>query len=223
MQTVFSILFPAPFSALKTSWKKAWNIASFKRQFILTFTFIAFIAVAIPHFFRFIQNRPGYRLDDIVLNQLPAQDMSWFIFLLIYAVILLSIVNIVSDAFLFLKCMQAYGLLLVLRITCMYFVSLEPEKFIIPLQDPILGYLFYNGSPITKDLFFSGHISTMTLLCFAIPFRPLKYFFIVATLLAAVFILIQHVHYTIDILAAPLFAWLCYYVMVSNYGKHKRD
>ena len=115
-----------------------------------------------------------------------------------------------------MKTLQALCLLLALRIVCLYFIPLDPKETIIPLEDPFLGMFFYQGAVITKDLFFSGHVSIMTLLCIAIPFRPLKYIFMLATVLVAILILVQHVHYTIDVITAPFVALMCF-SLVTKY------
>jgi len=128
-------------------------------------------------------------------------------------VIILTAINLSTSPLLFLKCLQAYCLLVAIRIICLYLVPLDPERLMIPLDDPFVGKLFYNGSVITKDLFFSGHVSTMFLFFLVIPFRTLKYFFLIATILVSVFILIQHVHYTIDVIAAPFVSWVSYRVV----------
>lgn len=210
MKILFSLLFPAQFLSFRTNWKEAWSYKSFRLQAVTTFSVLIGIAIFIPSFFSYIQSVNGHRINDMVLNILPVRDMSLYIFLLIYPVILLSVINLSTQPFLLLKCLQAYCLLVLIRVLTMYLVPLDPESSIINLEDPFVGRLFYNGSVITKDLFFSGHVSTMFLLFLTIPFCPLKTIFITATLLVAVFILMQHVHYTVDVIAAPLFSWICY-------------
>lgn len=214
-------LFPAPFFALKENWKEAWSSPSFRIQTIITLSFLTFLGVSIPPFFAYIQATPGYVINDAVLNLLPAQNFSFSIFLLIYSVILLTVINLSSHPILFLKCLQAYCLLMVIRIFCLYMVPLDPEQSMIPLEDPLVGRLFYKGSMITKDLFFSGHVSTMFLFFLAVPFRSLKYFFIVATVLVSIFILVQHVHYTIDVIVAPFISWVSFRVVQKIPCKYK--
>ncbi len=210
MKNNFAHLFSAPFFTLKDNWKEAWRLPSFKIQATLTISLLAFLAVFIPPFFAYIQSKPGYLINDIILNQLPVQNFSVSIFLLIYSVIILTAINLSTNPFLFLKCLQAYCILVVIRIFCLYMVPLDPERLMIPLDDPFVGRLFYNGTVITKDLFFSGHVSTMFLFFLAVPFRLLKYFFIMATVLVSIFILFQHVHYTIDVVVAPFVSWFSY-------------
>ena len=217
MKMLFSLLFPAQFSTFRASWKEAWSTKTFRSQAILTIITVTIIIAYISQFFNYIQSKPGYRINDLILNGLQPRNMSLYIFLLIYSVIFLSVINLSCKPILLLKCIQAFCVLVVIRFFCMYLVPLEPEQSIIPLVDPLVGRLFYQGAVITKDLFFSGHVSTLTLLSLAIPFRPLKYFFILATILVAIFILLQHVHYTIDVVAAPFFSWICY-TLVQKYG-----
>ena len=204
------LLFPAPFFTFKNNWKEAWGVASFRYQTFFSLACLGLLGIFMPHFFAYIQATPGYVINDMLLNWLPVQDFSLSIFLLIYSVILLTAINLSPYPILFLKCLQAYCLLVGIRTFCLFMVPLDPERLMIPLEDPFVAKLFYNGSVITKDLFFSGHVSTMFLFFLAIPFRTLKCFFLIATILVSVFILIQHVHYTIDVIVAPFFSWISY-------------
>ncbi len=213
MKKNITLLFPASFFTFKGNWKEAWLFPSFRTQTIFTLTFLAFLGVFITPFFAYIQSAPGFVINDPILNRLPVQDFSVSIFLLIYSVIILTVVNISTYPIIFLKCIQAYCLLVTIRIFCLYMVPLNPEGLMIPLNDPFVGRLFYNGTVITKDLFFSGHVSTMFLFFLVIPFRSLKYYFLTATILVSIFILIQHVHYSIDVMAAPFVSYVSYRIV----------
>ena len=215
MESVFILLIPSKFSELRKSWMEVWSFRFFRIQMTVSLLFLFFLSVFIPYFFSYIQSIKGYAIDDFILNQFQVRDMSLYIFILNYAVLFLTIINLIPKPILFLKCLQAYCLLVVMRVVCMYCLPLDPDRYIIPLEDPFVGRFFYSGYVITKDLFFSGHVSTMFLFFLAIPVRLLKYIFFAATLLVAIFILIQHVHYSIDIIAAPLFSWICYRLVHS--------
>jgi membrane-associated phospholipid phosphatase len=62
-----------------------------------------------------------------------------------------------------------------------------------------------------KDLFYSGHTATIFLLAFCLQQKTDKVLAFFAGSIIGVLLLIQHVHYSVDILFAPLFAFLCYY------------
>lgn len=198
------------YGTFKINWKKAWDNPSFRIQLITTLVFLSAIAIYIPDFFHTVQFRPGHRINDVLLNFFTPHNVSFFTFLSIYSAILLAIINIIPFPVLFLKSLQAYCLLVLMRMLSMYLLPLEPPGSIIPLEDPFIGYFFYNNVAITKDLFFSGHVSTLFLLFLSNPFRQLKYPIMILTVLTALLILLQHVHYTIDIIAAPVFSWISY-------------
>jgi hypothetical protein len=177
---------------------------------IITIAILLVVGLFIGDFFQFIEQRRGHRIEDFLLSRIPLINVSFYTFLSIYTAILLSIFSLGWRPVLFLKCLQAYCFLVLMRIATLYLVPLEPELSIIPLQDPFVGYFFYNNSVITKDLFFSGHISMMSLLALVNPDKQIKMVIIILTIITIAFILVQHVHYTVDIIAAPLFSWISY-------------
>jgi membrane-associated phospholipid phosphatase len=79
----------------------------------------------------------------------------------------------------------------------------EPETLVF-LKDPVLNELIYPGEIIT-DLFFSGHTALVFMLFILSGYR---WYFLLLTLLMGVFLMIQRIHYSIDVLAALPFAWL---------------
>jgi hypothetical protein len=77
------------------------------------------------------------------------------------------------------------------------------------LEDPLVQ-LFGTGEVLTRDLFFSGHTSTSFLLVLLAPGRATRAFFLACSVAVAGCVLWQHVHYTVDVLAAPPFAFAAY-------------
>lgn len=75
------------------------------------------------------------------------------------------------------------------------------------LADPVAEF-FGAGSaqPLTKDLFFSGHTATLCLFAIMFEDRPFKLFFGTMAVVVGVAVLMQHVHYSIDVVVAPLAA-----------------
>jgi len=197
---------------VKKNWKYAWGSAAFRTHFILTVLFGILLAAFADHFFEFIQARPGHLIGDAVLDWVPSHDMSMYIFALLYVGVIIAVgTAIVKEPEVLLTGMQAYILLTLMRMATLYFIPLEPHPGLVLLEDPFVGYLIYNENVITKDLFFSGHVSAMFLLYLTATGRNLKIFLAADTVLVAVCMLFQHAHYTVDILAAPFFALLsCY-------------
>ncbi|MBC7485408.1 MAG: hypothetical protein H7282_01470 [Cytophagaceae bacterium] len=200
---------------LKSNWKQALQIPAFRIHAIAALLAGILIALSAPGFLGFIQTVQGTPLQDMLLNHIPAHDMSWYIFALLYTLIILVVVQLASQPVLLLKGLQAYILLNLMRACCIYFFPLEPDQNIIPLVDPIIDHFFYQKIVITKDLFFSGHVSVLTLLCLISPSTFTKKIAVIFTSLVAAFILVQHVHYTIDLLVGTVAAWLAHYIVYS--------
>jgi PAP2 superfamily C-terminal len=189
-------------------WSSTWKKQSFIVQFVLTVLVLIFIVVTIPYFFDYVQHRNGKILNDPLLNLITPVNLSPVTFTLIYSSLLISIIYLFFHPERLLLLIQSYCLLTLFRVICMWLVALDNPPGLIVLQDPFTVMVGYGGTVITKDLFFSGHVSTMFLLFLSVDQVLLKKILLTSTLLIASFILIQHVHYTIDVLAAPFFSWL---------------
>lgn len=154
-------------------------------------------------------------MHDPVLEMLPARDVSVYIFGILYLSILVTLFLLLPFPFLLLKGMQAYFILNVLRVITIYFFPLEAPENIQNLHDPFIGHFFYNDVNITKDLFFSGHVSTMFLVFLLLSAKRINYLFLFLTFVQAILILVQHTHYSFDVLAAPVFVWVSFWTAGS--------
>jgi hypothetical protein len=197
-------------SKVSRAWQKAWQSKQFRTQAVVTTLLLVFLALSINKFFAFIQARQGTPLNDPILNEITPYDMSVYIFVLIYLGLIIGLIYLIPFPMILLRVLQAYVMLVFIRVCTIFMFPFEPSASIIPLKDPLIDEFFYADNVITKDLFFSGHVATLFLLVLAVPNPVMKYLYIVVTLAVAILILIQHVHYSIDIIAAPVFAWICY-------------
>jgi len=100
--------------------------------------------------------------------------------------------------------------LLFYRIVVMYLVPLEPPVDCIPLRDELLRHTTYGDKVLTKDLFFSGHTASAVLLFHLVQDKWKSRFFLLMSVVIGAMVIIQHVHYTIDVIAAYFFAHLAY-------------
>jgi membrane-associated phospholipid phosphatase len=196
--------------SLKNNWISAFAEKKFKIQLVITFMFLSVLLFSLSYFFAFIEARSSYKINDFILNLISPVDLSVYTFLIIYSLAIYTIIIACRQPQLFLRAVQAYTLMLFIRVITIYLIPLEAPDGIIPLQDPFVEKFFYGQARITKDLFFSGHVATVTLLFLVNPNPKLKWIYLVAIILVSVLIIIQHVHYSFDVLAAPLFAWGCW-------------
>jgi len=77
----------------------------------------------------------------------------------------------------------------------------------IRLEDPLVQGIGGASEALTRDLFFSGHTSTLFLIFLAVPGGRSRPIFLACTVAVATAVLVQHVHYAVDVLAAPFFAY----------------
>jgi hypothetical protein len=210
MKALILKIFPFPEPGFNTSWKQALAHSPFRVKFLLSLGLLLLLAACIPSFFSFIQGRTGYAVYDPVLEFIRARNVSFSIFILIYTAIALTFINLISRPDKLMTCLQAFFFLMSMRIIILFCIPLEPSGTMIPLEDPLIGRFFYSGQAITRDLFFSGHVSTLFLLLLINPVVYSRWFIGIATVLVGLFLVMQHVHYTYDVLAAPIFAWISY-------------
>ncbi len=189
-------------------WKERWKERSFCLQFIFTFVLLSVLLFSLSYFFAFVEAREGQRVNDVVLNLVSPVDLSIFTFLLIYSAAVICIISLLNKPELFLKTIQTYFLILIFRIITLFIFPLEPPEGIILLKDPFIEHFFYGQVRITKDLFFSGHVATVCLLYLVNPIKKLNWFYFAVFILVSVFIMVQRVHYSFDVFAAPLFTWV---------------
>jgi hypothetical protein len=193
-----------PFDA---TWRQAWADPGFRWRLLLTPPALVATLSALAALVKWVERRPGAVLADPVLALLAPRDVTWPIFTLIYVGILLAVSLLVRMPVRLLLGVQAYVVMALLRIVVMWATPLDPPPGMIVLEDPLVQIFGGASQPLTRDLFFSGHTSTMFLLFLAVPGRPAKAFFLACTASVAVLVLVQHVHYAVDVLAAPAFAY----------------
>ena len=183
-----------------------WAEQGFRAEAILTpFALVGVLAV-MARFLSWVERRPGVLLADPVLAWIPARDMTWLTFGLVYGGLVTAFVVLLPYPRRLVLGAQAYAVMVLLRMAVMSVTPLEAPTTTIPLRDPLVQILG-TGEVLTRDLFFSGHTATLALLAFLAPGRRSRRFFVVCTALVAVCVLWQHVHYTVDVLVAPFFAF----------------
>ncbi|WP_022825052.1 phosphatase PAP2-related protein [Hymenobacter norwichensis] len=206
---------PHPVSAPNTPsaiWPAAWRLPAFRYRLLLTLALLIGLVASLPHFFAWIQARPGTPLPDPLLTLLPVHDVSWFIFIIIYLSVGATLAYVLPRPYVLLRLLAAYWLMHMSRVILLSLLPLEPPIGLLPLRDPIIDtFIYVAAGPITKDLFFSGHTATVMLLALATK-GTRRWWLLAATAAVGLLVLVQHVHYTYDVLAAPVFALGCYWL-----------
>ena len=196
------------------SWKEIFKDKKSIADFIVTILFVVFVVVVFPEFLHFIEERDAVVMFDPFLNLFNPIDLTWTTFALIYFSVIAAIISLINKpAYLFVA-LQSYGVMLLFRMLVMYLSPLEAPEKIIPLHDPFVQ-MFGTGDILTKDLFFSGHTATMFVLFLAVKNKILKVIFLITTILVGLAVILQHVHYTVDVVAAPFFSYASYKIVLG--------
>jgi hypothetical protein len=194
-----------------TDWKVALTSTRFRIHFILAVLGIIAFASSLPYFFNeILLPKPGIQLDDPVLNFFSPKDWSIEIFVLLYSITVISLLLNIKKPNVLLLMFQMYVVVNFMRMASLYLFTLEAPEGTIPLSDPFLTVFAYGKEVYVKDLFFSGHVSTLCILLLVEQRKNLKVVISVLTVVLAILLAWQRVHYTLDMLAAPLIAWLIF-------------
>lgn len=197
---------------ISVSWKQAMRSVAFRNRLVIAHIFLVGVILILPHFFDFIEQREGILLFDPILSLVPAKDLSLPVFVCIWGTTALLLYRCASDPRIYITAIYGFVIVIFARILTISLVPLDPPEGLIPLIDPISNLAYGQADYITKDLFFSGHTSSQFLTFLCLTGRRDKAIALISTILVGSMVLIQHVHYTIDVLAAPVFTYGCYWL-----------
>ncbi len=188
-------------------WKEF--IAQRKSEIIFTVILLTLVLFILPKFLNFIELRDGVILPDPILKLYNPVNLTWLTFSLIYISLISAIIYFSTKPELLFTALQSYAVLIIFRMIVMFVTPFNPPADSIILNDPFVQ-LFGSGEILTKDLFFSGHTATLFLLYLMADKKYLKFTYLIFTITVGLAVLLQHVHYTIDVVAAPFFAYVSF-------------
>lgn len=190
--------------------RNPWQHKGYVFQFWIIMLALAVLIITLPDFLLYIQRRTdGVKLQDPLLRWLPSYDCSLYIFTFMYLLVGLVLYYSWSNSWSFFRFATAYIIMNIFRMSCILIFSLEPPHGLVYLQDPFISYM-YKGEEVVKDLFFSGHTSTVFLIYLVFRYSGIKWMSFLIVIAIAIMLLIQHIHYTIDVIAAFPFTYLSY-------------
>lgn len=192
-------------------WKTFLNQRENRNNFIFSIILLIIVLIILPNFLQNVEERKGFSFNDPFLSLFNPIDLTWLTFSLIYVGLIVAIIHLITKPQYLLLAVKTYAITVVFRIIVMFLLPLEPPSGMISLNDPFVQ-LFGSGEVLTKDLFFSGHTSTLFILFLCSKSRSLKILFLFGTIFVALSVVLQHVHYTVDVVAAPFFAYTSFHI-----------
>ena len=194
------------------AWKDVFQDKLFRwKMLIAPALFVAYSAITQP-LGSYVEARRGIQLKDTMLTFFPSFDFSVPVFLLLYSSIVACILAHLHKPRVILRVLEMHLLVAIVRQLCILWFALEPPTGIIVLRDVFLENTFYpHSTPLTKDLFFSGHVASIWIYFLCAQRRYLKWYLVVATLLMSFMVLSMRIHYTYDVYGAVLITSVIYF------------
>ena len=193
---------------LVTVYKNFWT-----RERILSFikgVLLFIIALVLEGFAdAYVSRLNGLSVDDLILSHIPAIDIDPVIIIAPLLLTFLILVLLILKPRYVNFTIKSLAVFIIVR---SFFISLthlgiDPHQ--LQFDTDSIGFGLYNILYNTKgDFFFSGHTGIPFLM--ALIFwdeRMWRYVFLGASVLLGISVLLAHIHYSIDVFAAPFMAY----------------
>jgi hypothetical protein len=197
--------------SLSGQWALAWGSALFRQRLLVAIGILLCLTPIFPVFYQYIEKREGQVYEDMLLQIIPSIDVSIPIFMITWGMALFTLSKVIKVPRVFLGLLYGIIVLNVSRFISISLVPLDPPAGLIDIWDPITD-MFYGETYVTKDLFYSGHTATQFLFFLFLKKKSDKALALISTILMGLLVLVQHVHYTVDVVFAPPLTYLCYLV-----------
>lgn len=193
------------------TWRECIGSTRGRLAMVFSLAVISAMVLFMPYYYQeIIGPKVGILLNDPVLNFFTPIDWSNAVFFILTVALIQTLAMYFGNAEVFLTGIMSFCVVNIIRAISMYIITLEPPADMILLIDPISASLVYPEKAFAKDLFFSGHVSSMMILVYIERNRVWYLVKIAATVLMALFLAWQHVHYSVDLVVAPVATYLVF-------------
>lgn len=157
----------------------------------------------------YVDGLHGAYVGDLILDHIPTINVDDFIVILALFLTFAGLLLVILKPKYIFFTLKTLALFIIIR---SFFISLthlgiSPHQIIFDTHD--IGYALYNFLYNTKgDFFFSAHTGIPALM--ALIFwneKKIRIFFIIASCVMGASVLFAHIHYSIDVFAAPFMAY----------------
>lgn len=173
------------------------------------FNIWCYTRIALP----WLEDRQGMlTLPDPIHQRLPLVNMGVLItdLTLLAELLFFYFLLLQWSLTLWIQVLFTFSVLWLLRSLCMFLCPLKCPNDAYYLNDPVVRFFTHHGEvqEFRHDLFFSGHISFLTLCALFAP--PYRMIFIGIAVVVSICMLLSRIHYTIDLVVAPFMAFTVY-------------
>jgi hypothetical protein len=185
--------------------------------------FVAYMLehVANKYAFTYLLRPTSLPVGDIVLDNIPVVDLNFLIVEVALVAIVVSILFLISRPRYILFTVKAFAIFVSIRAISISLthVGMHPDHIVpgLGLFNDVYRYLNFQ-----TGLFFSGHTGLPILMaCIFWKDRIVRYAYLTLSVVFACAVLLAHVHYSIDVFAAPFIAYsifvLAQHLFVNDY------
>jgi hypothetical protein len=147
----------------------------------------------------YVSRTGGMDVPDLILDHVHPIDLSVvFTYGYIATIIMLFSYPLVFHIRTLHRIISQFSLLVTLRSVFMIFTHLETPHNAIPVAFPWI----FSKLSFDNDMFFSGHTAIPFLGFLLFWHSPIRYLFLVGSLIMGMTVLAMHLHYSIDVFAA---------------------
>jgi hypothetical protein len=209
------------FGVFSQNHKKFWVKAN--RNSILTSSGLFIVALIIQKIAdNYVLKIKGTAVDDMILNNLPTIDLDFFIIQGALIITFLGLYLLVYKPKYFCFGLKSFSLFIIIRsfLISLTHLGASPNQLVLDINS--IGFGLYNILyNTTNDFFFSGHTGMPFLMALVFwPEKIWRYIFITASVVMGVSVLLAHMHYSIDVFAAP---FITYSIFAISRSIFKRD
>lgn len=153
----------------------------------------------------YVSNLNGLSVDDLILSHVPVLDIDAFIIIaILFLTVLVLFLVIIKPQYLNFT-LKSLALFVIVRSFFISLTHLGVSPLEVQFDTSSVGFGLYNLLYNTRgDFFFSGHTG-IPFLMFLIFWdeKIWKYIFLIFSFVLGASVLIAHIHYSIDVFAAP--------------------
>lgn len=203
-----------------TRHKSFWTKNNFL-LFLSGFSFLILAIISKSLSDKYVDYADSTAVGDLILNNIPTFNVDDIVILGTLSFIFLVFILFLTRPKYWSFSLKAFSLFIIIRAFFVSLTHLGTNLHQVVMDTNALGYNFYNFLFYSKtDFFFSGHTGIPFLL--ALIFykeKKLRYFFFACSFVFGATMLLGHLHYSIDVFAAPFITYTIFVIAKKLFTK----
>ncbi|HEX9503679.1 MAG TPA: phosphatase PAP2-related protein [Patescibacteria group bacterium] len=171
-----------------------------------------FILALVINYFAsmYAAERVSHPVTDIILSNVPVKNVNQIIIYTTLVLLIIGLRALIKNPKMIPYVLKSLALFIVIRAVFITLTHLGPFAPQLALSSNLIASVGLGGA---GDLFFSGHTGMPFLLALVFwEHKPLRVVFLAGSLILGVSVLLGHLHYSIDVLAAYFITYTIFHL-----------